>query len=130
MESIKQRQTSEMIKRHFSIVLQQEGRLIYGPGILVSVTDVKMSPDFGIARIYLSVFNTENKQEAILELENEIFRLRQVLGTRIRHQVRRIPQLQFYLDDTIDEIFKIESMFEKLHADNQMGKDEKKETEE
>jgi ribosome-binding factor A len=126
MESIKQRQMSEMIKRHFSIVLQNEGRMIYGARILVSITDVKMSPDMGIAKIYLSVFNTENKQEPILELETEMVRLRQVLAARIRHQVRRIPLLQLYLDDTIDEIFKIESMFEKLHADNQMGQGDTK----
>ncbi len=124
MESIKQRQMSEMIKRHFSMVLQSEGRNIYGSRILVSVTDVKMSPDNGIAKIYLSVFNTENKQEPILELETEMVRLRQLLGVRIRHQVRRIPLIQFYLDDTIDEIFKVEEMFNKLHADNQMGKSE------
>ncbi len=122
MESKRQRQVAELVKRNFSMVLQQEGQYIYGNEALVTVTSVKMSPDFGIAKVYLSVYNTENKQAVILEMEDNYPRLRQTLSARIRKQIRRIPELQFYLDDTLDEMYRLNALFDKLEEDNQMGK--------
>ncbi|MDX1943286.1 MAG: 30S ribosome-binding factor RbfA [Saprospiraceae bacterium] len=121
METIRQKQVAELIKRNFSMVLQAEGSYIYGVEVLVSVTSVKMTPDFSLAKIYLSVFNTENKQATILEMEDQIFRLKQALATRIRKQIRRIPEIAFFLDDTIDEMYRINALFNKLHSENQMG---------
>ncbi|MEY3322372.1 MAG: hypothetical protein RLZZ417_1955 [Bacteroidota bacterium] len=124
METIKQQQTGELVKRNFSQVLQQEGSYIYGNAILVTVTQVKMTPDLGLAKIYLSVFNTEHKQEPLLLLEEEKVRLRQALGTRIKKWVRRIPEIDFYLDDTLDEMYRLSELFNKMEAENQMGKAE------
>ncbi len=121
METIRQKQVGELIKRHFSMVLQAEGSYIYGADVMVSVTNVKMTPDFSLAKIYLSVFNTENKQATILEMEDQIVRLKQSLAARIRKQIRRIPEIAFYLDDTIDEMYRINAMFDRLHKENQMG---------
>ncbi|MBK7477703.1 MAG: 30S ribosome-binding factor RbfA [Haliscomenobacter sp.] len=123
METIKQRQVGELVKRHFSMVLQEEGGYVYGPTPLVTVTAVKVSPDLGQARIYLSVYNTENKQAVILEMEEEKSRLKQALASRLRKQVRRIPDVQFFLDDTLDEMFRLRDLFQRLHDDNQMGSD-------
>ncbi|MEM0994992.1 MAG: ribosome-binding factor A, partial [Bacteroidota bacterium] len=81
--SKRQLQVAETIKRNFSIVLQQEGAYIYGAEVLVTVTSVKMSPDMGIAKIYLSVYNTEDKQSVILQLEEQYHQLRQSLATRV-----------------------------------------------
>ena len=69
MESIRQKQIAELIRRNFSTVLSEEGKYIYGQKVLVTVTTVKMSSDLQLAKIYLSIYNTENKQEPILELE-------------------------------------------------------------
>lgn len=110
-----------MIKRHFSMVLQAEGSYIYGAEVLVSVTNVKMTPDFSLAKIYLSVFNTDNKQATILEMEDQITRLKQSLVARIRKQIRRIPDIAFYLDDTIDEMYRIDALINRLHDENQIG---------
>ncbi len=121
METIRQKQIGELIKRHFSMVLQAEGSYIYGVEVLVSVTSVKMSPDFSLAKIYLSVFNTENKQAPILEMEENQIRLKQALAARIKKQMRRIPEIAFYLDDTIDEMYRVSEMFERLRKDNQLG---------
>ena len=123
METIKQKQIGELVKRHFSLVLQQEGGNVYGPAPLVTVTAVKVSPDLGQAKIYLSVYNTENKQAVILEMEEEKGRLKQSLASRLRKQVRRIPDIQFFLDDTLDEMFRLRDLFQRLHEDNQMGSD-------
>ncbi|MBK8656083.1 MAG: 30S ribosome-binding factor RbfA [Haliscomenobacter sp.] len=123
METIKQKQIGELVKRHFSQVLQEEGGYVYGPAPLVTVTAVKVSPDLGQAKIYLSVYNTENKQAVILEMEEEKNRLKQSLASRLRKQVRRIPDVQFFLDDTLDEMFRLRDLFQRLHEDNQMGSD-------
>lgn len=114
METKRQQQTGEVIKRNFGIVLQQEGGYIYGTEVLVTVTQVKMSPDLGIAKIYMSVYNTENKQAPILQLQDNIHRLRQILGQRVRKHVRRIPHIQFYLDDTLDEMYRLNEIFNEL----------------
>ena len=84
MESRRQLQTGELIKRHFSIVMREEGSYIYGSEVLVSVTRVMMSPDLGLAKIYVSVFNTENKSAVILLLNEEKVRLKQQFTQRIR----------------------------------------------
>lgn len=122
MAEIRQKQVGEMIKRHFSLLLQQEGAYIYGTEPFVTVTNVKMTPDFNTAKIYLSIFNTENKQEVILEMENSYARLKSALVHRIGKQMRRMPELQFYIDDTLDEMFRVDTLFQRLEADNQMGR--------
>lgn len=124
METIKQRQTAETIKRHFSIVLQEEGGYIYGREVMVTVTQVRMTPDLSLAKIYLSVYNTENKQAPILELQEEQQRLRQALAHRVRKQMRRVPDIAFFLDDTLDEMYRVDELFNRLHREGQMGKDE------
>ena len=121
MESKRQLQVAELIKRHFGMILQQEGSYIFGIQPLVTVTTVKISPDFSIAKIYLSVYNIEDKQTPILELEDNYARLRQVLGKSVGQYVRRIPELQFYLDDTLDEMYRLNALFDRLEKDKQSG---------
>lgn len=127
MAGIRQKQVAEFIKRHFSTLLQQEGSYIYGTEPFVTVTTVKMTPDFSIAKIYLSIFNTEHKQEVILEMEDNYIRLKQALAARIGKNLRRMPELQFYIDDTLDEMYRVDALFQKLEADQQMGKQEEEE---
>jgi len=120
-ESKRQLQVAEIIKRNFGTVLQQEGSYIYGSGVLVTITSVKITPDFSQAKIYLSVYNTENKQAVILQMEEEYHRLKQSLSQRIRKHVRRIPEFQVYLDETLDEMYRLNKLFNKLDDDKQMG---------
>ncbi len=124
MESKRQLQVAEMAKRHFSIVMMEEGTYIYGSGIMVTVTSVKMTPDLSMAKIYLSVFNTDNKQAVMLQLEDELRRLHQGLAVRLRKHLRRMPEISLFLDDTLDEMYRIDSMFDQLYKDNQMGSEE------
>ena len=125
METKRQNQVAELVRRNFGLVLQQQGTNIYGASVLVTVTTVKMSPDLTLAKIYLSVFNTENKQEPLLLLQEEIVKLRHEMGQRIRKLVRIIPEISFYLDDTLDEMFRIDAMMRKLESEGQMGEEEK-----
>lgn len=123
-QSKRQLQVGQIIKRNFSMVLYLEGSNIYGSEPLVTVTNVIMSSDLGLSKIYLSIFNTENKQAVILLLEQEKVRLRKILGSRIRKRVRRIPHIDMYIDDTLDEMYRLNNLFDKLHEENQMGESE------
>jgi ribosome-binding factor A len=121
MESKRQKQIAELIKRNFSLILQDEGRYIYGSTVLVTVTDVKITPDFANAKIYLSIYNTENKQEPILELRESYSRIKQVMASRLKSHMRRIPEFDFFIDETVDEMYRVQALFERLYAENQMG---------
>jgi len=114
MESRRQLQTGELIKRHFSTVIREQGSYIYGSEVLVSVTRVIMSPDLGLAKIYVSVFNTEDKNAVLLLLNGEKVRLKKQLTQRIRKHVRRIPRVDIYLDDTLDEMYRIDELLNSL----------------
>lgn len=117
METKRQLQVAELIKRNFGLVLQNEGSYVYGPEPLVTVTQVKISPDFSSAKIYLSVYNTEDKQSVILQMDNEMARLKQALSHRIRKHIRRIPEIAFYMDDTLDEMYRLNQLFDKLYEE-------------
>ena len=113
-----------MIKRNLGIILQQEGAYIYGVEALVTVTNVKMTPDFSIAKVYLSVYNIEDKQSVILHLEENYPRVRQMTAHRLKRQIRRVPELQFYLDDTLDEMYRLNALFDDLRNKDQLGEAE------
>ena len=121
METKRQKQVAEVVKRNIGIVLQQEGSYIYGVSTLVTVTTVKISPDFNIAKIYLSIYNSEDKDAVIDELGANNTRLRQSLANRIKKHVRKIPEIQFYIDDTLDEMYRLNALFKNLEKNNQMG---------
>ncbi|MEL6989284.1 MAG: 30S ribosome-binding factor RbfA [Bacteroidota bacterium] len=123
MESKRQRQVAEMIKRNFGLVLQQEGSYIYEDAF-VTVTGVKVTPDLSLAKIYLSVFNVLNKESVIVLMEQNNKRLRQALANRVRRQIRRVPEISFYIDDTLDEMYRLNQLFDKLHNEKQMGEEE------
>jgi len=116
----KQRQVSALIQREFSTILQTEGSFIYGVEPLVTVTNVRMSSDLGIAYIYVSVYNAPYKQEIVKELWENLAYLRGQLGKRIRKQVRRIPMLKFFIDDTLDEVEHIDNLFSQLNTQKNM----------
>ncbi|MEM8586139.1 MAG: 30S ribosome-binding factor RbfA [Bacteroidota bacterium] len=120
MQSKRQGQVAELIKRNFSLVLQGEGSYIYGVEPLVTVTSVQVSPDLSLAKIYLSVWNTDNKQAVLLQLEEEYARLRSSLASRLKRQIRRIPEFSLFIDDTLDEMYRVDRMFDQLYRDGQM----------
>lgn len=113
MDSKRQLQIGELIKRNFAPILQEHGRYIYGDAF-VSVTSVKVAPDLSQAKIYLSIFNAEDKDTVLKQISNHTHILKQALVQRIKSQVRRIPVIYFFSDETIDEMFRIDAMFEEI----------------
>lgn len=113
MESKRQLQLGELIKRSFAPVFQEQGPYIYGVAF-VTVTSVKVTPDLAQAKIYLSIFNADDKELVLKKVINHTHVLKQALAARIKNQVRRIPQVFFYFDETIDEMYKVDVMFKNL----------------
>ena len=99
------------------MVLFQEGRYLYGAEVLVSVTHVHMSPDLGLAKIYLSIYNTDDKYGVLRQIQEGLHRLKQQLTNRIRKQVRRIPNIDIYIDETLDEIDRVDDLFARIKKD-------------
>lgn len=123
METKRQKQIGELLRRQFSMVLLEEGAYIFG-NALVTVTRVIVSPDLLIAKVYLSVYNAENKQEVMLSLDEHHHQLRQALAVKIGKQLRRMPDIKFFLDESLDEFFRMDRLLNQLRADHQMGREE------
>lgn len=113
MNSRRQQKLSRLILKEMGDILQKEGLSTYG-GAFITVTNVSLTPDFMIARVHLSIFNSEKKEEVLDHFINNSKELRFNLGNRLRHQLRRIPELEFYLDDTLDRSSKIDDLFRNL----------------
>lgn len=116
MDSKRQQQVAELILRNFSYVLQQEGFYIYGKSPLVTVTSVKVATDLQLARIYLSIYNTEQKELVLAQIRENEHKLKQEMYRRLRKHLRRMPSFEFFIDDTLDEMYRVEELFQRLEA--------------
>jgi ribosome-binding factor A len=124
METKKQQQLAEIVKRHFGLLLLEEGKHIVGVSVLVSVTTVKITPDQSLAKIYLSVFNAPDKSAVFQALNEHMPLIKSSFYQRIRKQMRRMPDIALYPDDTIDEMYRVEAMMQRLRSEGQFGQPE------
>lgn len=127
MESKRQKQVARVIQENLSDIFLREAREITGQA-MVTVSQVRMTPDLLTARVYLSVYNTEDAEGLMRTIEANNKAIRRLLGNRIRHHVRKIPELSFFRDDTLDEVFRLEEIFRELkerkgHDDDPEKKD-------
>tara|TARA_B100001093_G_scaffold63078_1_gene52995 strand:- start:1804 stop:2139 length:336 start_codon:yes stop_codon:yes gene_type:complete len=109
MESTRQKKVSRQLLKDLSEILQLKGRDLIGTS-LVSVTVVRISPDLSIARVYISVFGTEDKEPLLAKMNQQSYAIRKKLGERIRNQMRKVPELKFFLDDSVDYSQQIEDL--------------------
>ena len=108
MESTRQHKIARLIQKDMSDILLRYARTLHGT--LISVSEVRVSPDLSIAHIYLSVFPQDKVQETMSLIEEHTHRFRGELGTLERHQLRIIPEIVFHLDDTIDRMERIDEL--------------------
>ena len=108
METTRQNKISRLLQKELSEIFLLHTKSM--PGTLVSVSAVRISPDMSIARVYLSVFPSERAEEMVKNINNNMKSIRYELGTRVRHQLRIIPELKFFVDDSLDYIEKIDSL--------------------
>ena len=109
MESTRQKKVSRQLLKDLSEILQLKGKDLIGTS-LVSVTVVRISPDLSIARVYISVFGTEDKEVLLAKMNQQSYAIRKKLGERIRNQMRKVPELKFFLDDSVDYSQQIEDL--------------------
>jgi len=113
-QSKRQLKFSKLIQKEISEIFQKEHSAKF-IGSLVTVSDVAMSPDLGLARIYLSIFPVNSADRIIDEIETVKSRIRGSLGKRIGKEVRIIPNLAFHLDTTAEEADKMDQIIDKLN---------------
>ena len=114
MDSTRQNKFSRLIQKELAEIFQREGKSYYGNSF-VMLTKVKVTPDLGLARIYLSIFKDKNPEGVIENLRKHMHEIRGKLGNKIKHQARIIPTLEFFLDDTLDYVEKMDAVFKSLH---------------
>ena len=107
MASIRQERVAELLKRELSILFQRESNTWFG-GLFITVTQVRIGPDLGLAKVYLSFMATPDKEKALKEVEAEGWRVRKALGAKVGKQLRRVPELNFYLDDSLDFVDEVQ----------------------
>ena len=109
METTRQQKIARQIQRDIADIFQKEAAAVVR-GVMVTVTTVRVSPDFGYAKIYVSVFPFD-KSAAILEaLKGNNWRIRRALGQRIRFQLKVVPELEFFIDDSLEYIENIDNL--------------------
>ena len=108
METTRQNKISRLLQKELSEIFLLQTKAM--PGVLVSVSAVRISPDMSIARVYLSVVPSEKAEEIVKNVNDNMKTIRYELGTRVRHQLRIIPELKFFVDDSLDYIEKIDSL--------------------
>jgi ribosome-binding factor A len=113
MESKRQQKFAGVIQEDLAAIFQRESST-YLPGTMITITKVRVTPDLAIARIFLSFFNNNNPQLALQTIKLHASEIRYKLGSRIKDQVRIIPQLEFFVDDTSEYVDKMEKIFEKI----------------
>lgn len=113
LEGKRQKQIAGVIHEEMTGIFQKLGLSMIDGG-LVSISSVKVTPDLLEARIYLSVFQAKDNAAVLKKVEDKAFEIKRDLAAKMKHQLRRIPEIRYYLDDTLDHVFKMEELFKKI----------------
>jgi ribosome-binding factor A len=115
-EGKRQRQVAGVIQEELNEIFRRLGLNMMNGG-MVSISSVKITPDLLEARIYLSLFKIEDVKAAMKKIEDRSWEIKKELAERIKHQVRRIPVLHYYHDDTLDHVFRMEELFKQINPE-------------
>lgn len=113
MESKRQQKFAGVIQKDLAEIFQREG-MNFLPNTLITITKVRVTPDLAMARVFLSFFNNENTSLALNTVKAHASEIRYKLGARIKNQVRVVPQLEFFVDDTNAYVEKMDRLFEQI----------------
>ena len=115
-EGKRQKQIAGLLNEEMNTIFQRLGLSMIDGG-MVSISSVKVTPDLLEARFYLSFFQVKNVEAALERIEDRHHEIKKELAARVRHQLRSIPVLRFYKDDTLDQVFKMEEIFKKIEEE-------------
>ncbi len=116
----RQQKFSRLIQKELSDVFQRDKRGIL-ENAFVTIADVRVSPDLGVAKIYISMMLVKDKQEVLDKINGRKKEIRKALGNKIAKQVRIIPELIFYIDEVEEEAHRMEKVLGNLHIPPAMG---------
>ena len=115
-EGKRQRQVASVIKEEMNDIFRHLDLNMTGGG-MVSISDVKVTPDLLEARIYLSFFQVSDTQASLRRIEQKAWEIKKMLAAKLGKHLRRIPVIHYYLDDTLEHVFHIEELLAKINQD-------------
>jgi len=110
LEGKRQKQVAAVLEKELNDIFQRMGLSVSGGG-MISIASVKITPDLFDARIYLSFYKIKDPVAALKNIQERAWEIKKELTARVRHQFRSMPQLSFYIDDTLDYVDKMEQLF-------------------
>lgn len=115
-ESKRQKQVAGLLNEEMNAIFQRLSLSMVDGG-MVSISDVKITPDLLEARFYLSFFQVKDPVQALKKIEDRHHEIKKELAASVRHQLRNIPVLRFFPDETLDHVFKMEELFRQIEED-------------
>lgn len=109
MESTRLQKISRLLQKELGILFQRESHAVCN-GKMVTVTSVRVSPDLGLAKVYISIFPSDQIEETLFQIKNQTKYIRHNIGHIMRNQLRIVPEFEFFVDDSLDYIEKIEKL--------------------
>lgn len=116
-ESKRQKQVAGLMNEEMNRIFQRLGLNMIDGG-MVSISDVKVTPDLLEARFYLSFFQVKDTNAAMKKIEDRHHEIKKELAASVRHQLRNIPILKFFSDDTLNHVFRMEELFKEIQQFN------------
>lgn len=117
-EGKRQKQVAAVLQEELNGIFQRLGMNMMNGG-MVSISSVKVTPDLLEARIYLSLFQVKDANDTMKAIEDRSWEVKKHLADKVKNQLRRMPVLHFYKDDTLDHVFKMEELFKKIHEESE-----------
>lgn len=114
-ESKRQKQVAGLLNEELSDIFQRLGFNIIDGG-MISISKVTVTPDLYEVRVYLSFFQIKDPQAMLQKIKDRAWEIKKELTARVKNQLRSMPQLQFFIDDTLDYVFKMEELFKKINT--------------
>ena len=121
-EGKRQKQIAGLLNEEMNIIFQRLGLNMIDGG-MVSISTVKVTPDLLEARFYLSFFQVKDVKAALKKIEDRHHEIKKELVSKVRHQLRSVPVLKFFQDDTLDHVFKMEELFKKISEEKKDGEE-------
>ena len=112
MESLRQQKVNKLLAKELAEIFRSESRSLFGGGF-ITVTGVRISPDLGLAKVYLSIMANKDKNVVFKLIQDQSSVIRKKLGLVVGKQLRIVPELMFYIDDSLDYAMKIDALLKK-----------------
>ena len=122
MESKRQQKFAGVIQQDLAEIFQREA-MNFLPNTLVTITKVRVTPDLAIARVFLSFFNSVDAAASLSTVKAHASEIRYKLGVKIKNQVRVVPQLEFFVDDTNDYVEKMDQLFDQISKEHRQDEE-------